>query len=187
MTRTLVAILFLIVASAHGESRYTQRMFRRAMARDNLAVSGSFSTAPLYVLITVCQPKPGKDRLIAVTANLLSGAIHMEHHLSYDVAGDRREFEIAMAQPNRRFCFRSPKAAGNIPIDYSPAILAKVRHRLSDMSVSQLRAELARQGWRGSVEWWHTRKYQDAVAHVLLERGILVGQADITGALFPDK
>lgn len=187
MSRALFAILFLSFATARAEFGYTDRMFRRAMAKDNLAISGSFSTAPLYVLITVCQRDSGVDRLVAVTANLLGGAIHMEHHLPYDVAGERREFEIAMAQPNRRFCFHSRKAAGNIPVDYSPAILAEARRRLVHISTAQLRSEVARQGWRGSIEWWHTRKYQDAVAHVLLERGIVVGQADITGALFLDK
>ena len=156
------------------------------MARDNLAVSGSFSMSPLYVLITICDSKLGHDRIVAVTANFLSGAIDVEYHLRSDTAGWREEFEIAMRQPSRRFCFRSREARARVEVDYTPETLAEVRRRLAHLSGAQLRAELSRQGWVGSVRWWHTPKYQDAVAHVLLERGILVGEADYTHALYLD-
>jgi hypothetical protein len=187
MTRIVVASLCLVFATAHAETGYTQRMFRRAMARDNLAVSGSVSSSALYLLISVCDRKSGAERVVCVTSNLLSGAIHMEYHLPYDIAGDRKEFEIAMSQPNRHFCFRSAKAANNIWVTYSPATLAEVRRRLADKSPAELRAEVDRQGRLNEKPWWHTQRYQSAVAHVLLERGILVGQADYTGALFLDK
>ena len=41
MTRALVALLFISVATARAESGYTQRMFRRAMIKDNLAMGMS--------------------------------------------------------------------------------------------------------------------------------------------------
>ncbi len=187
MTRILVATFLFIAATAHAESRYTDKMFRRAMSRDNMAVSGRMSTSALYVLITICDPKAERDRTVCTTANLLSGAIHMEHRLAYDLAGERKEFEIATHAPARRFCFRSRKAAANLGIGYTPATLKEVRDRLARMSIAQLRAEVDRQGTMQETAWWHTEKYQQAVAHVLLERGILVGQADITGALFLDR
>ena len=187
MPRLAVVSLCLAFATAHAESGYTPRMFRRAMARDNLAVSGFFSTSALYVLITVCDRRSGADRTVCVTSNLLSGAIHMEYHLPNDIAGDRKEFEIAMNQPNGRFCFRTSRAANNIWVGSSPATLAEVRRRLAGKSRVELRAEVDRQWTFNETPWWHTQKYQSAVAQVLLERGILVGQADYTGALFLDK
>ena len=187
MTRALLALLCLSVVTARAEPGYTQRMFRRAMSKDNLAVSGSLSMSPLYVLITVCDRKSRADRVICVSSNLLAGAIHEEYGLPYDMTGQRKEFEIAMHQPKRRFCFHRSKAAKNIACDYSPSTLAEVRRRLANMSRAQLRAEVDRQGTVKETPWWHTEKYQDAVAHVLLERGILVGYADNTHALYCDE
>jgi hypothetical protein len=187
MTRALVVTFCFVTAVAHADSRYTDRMFRRAMSRDNMAVSGSMHTDGLYVLITICDRKTGTDRIVCTGANFLSGAIHMEHHLPYDLAGQRKEFEVAMHASGRRFCFRSRKAAANLGVDYSPDTLADVRRRLAHMSRAQLLAEVDRQGTLQETGWWHTPKYQSAVAHVLLERGILVGWADITGALFLDR
>jgi hypothetical protein len=157
------------------------------MSRDNMAISGRMSTSGLYVLITICDRNTGTDRTICTGANFLAGAIHMEYHLPYDLAGERKEFEIAMHAPGRRFCFRSRKAAANLGVDYTPDTLAEVRRRLAHTSRAQLLAEVDRQGRLQETGWWHTRKYQTAVAHVLLERGILVGWADITGALFLDR
>src|SRR5437870_9039459 len=178
MTRILVATFSLVAAAAHAESRYTDQMFRRAMSRDNMAVSGRMGTSALYVLITICEPKTGRDRTVCTLATFLGGAIHMEYRLPYDLTGERKEFEIATHAPGRRFCFRSHKAAANLGILYSPAILEEVRHRLAHMSTAQLRAVVDRQGTLHETAWWHTERYQQAVAHVLLERGILVGQAD---------
>jgi hypothetical protein len=187
MKRILFITLFLIAAATHAESRYTDKMFRRAMSRDNMAISGRMSTSALYVMITICDSKSGRDRTVCTTANLLSGAIHMEHRLDYDLTAERKEFEIATHTPARRFCFRSRKAAANLGIWYTPSTLEEVRRRLASMSSAQLRAEVNRQGTMQETPWWHKEKYQQAVAHVLLERGILVGQADYTGALFLDR
>ncbi len=187
MTRVLFATFCFVTAVAQAETRYADQMFRHAMSRDNMAVSGSMSTSSLYVLITICDPKTGHDRTVCTLASFLDGAIHMEHRLPYDLAGERKEFKIATHAQGRRFCFRSRKAAANLGIWYTPATLEEVRRRLACVSTAQLRAEVDRQGTMQETAWWHTEKYQQAVAHVLLERGILVGQADITGALFLDR
>jgi hypothetical protein len=172
-------------------------MFRRAMAKDNIAVSGSFGMSPLYVLITICDRHTRADRIVCAPANLFSGAIHTEYHLPYDTAGQRKEFEIAMSQPGRRFCFRRARAANAVEPAYSPATLAEVRRRLANKSRGQLRKEANEDGtevtgiyrriYRGRRGLWQSNELRDAVAHILLERGVLVGSEHLTGALYVDK
>src|SRR6266404_8848558 len=98
-----VALLATIVISAVGTAsgQYTERMYRRAMSKDNIVISGSMSDAPLYVLITLRSADGLSNRKFAVESSFLSGAIHREHHLSYDARGERKAFQIAVSQPGR--------------------------------------------------------------------------------------
>jgi hypothetical protein len=197
MTRVVIALFCLGIATAQAESHYTQRMFRRAMAKDNMAVSGSLGLSPLYVLITVCDRHTGADRVVCAPANLFAGAIHTEYHLPYDTAGQRKEFEIAMSQPGRRFCFRRARAANAVEPEYNSATLAKVRQRLARKSGVQLRKEANEDGtevteiyrriYRNRKGLWQSNKLKEALAHALLERGVLVGSDHGTGALYVDK
>ena len=134
-----------------------------------------------------CSSKKSEVKTLGLDRKIRSNSRYEEYGLPYDMSGQRKEFEIAMHQPKRRFCFHRSKAAKNIACDYSPSTLAEVRRRLANMSRAQLRAEVDRQGTVKEIPWWHTEKYQDAVAHVLLERGILVGYADNTHALYCDE
>src|SRR5476649_1062890 len=96
MKRTLL-VLLLTCSAAFGSSRYTQQMFRRAMAQNNATVTPSgrllpmskdpnveamrFSLSPLYVLITLRDPKTGADREVCTLATYLTGAINDEYRL----------------------------------------------------------------------------------------------------------
>jgi hypothetical protein len=196
MPRIALALLLLSLASARAESEYTQRMFRRAMFKDNLAVSGVMGLSPLYVLITL-RDRHGQDRIICTGSNFLYGAIHTQYRLPYDTAGERRAFEIAMSAPQRAFTFTNRRAVANVTPNYTPQQVARVRERLAHKSRAQLRAEvdpeesdvthIYRRIYPRRRGFWQSDELRDAVAHVLLERGVLVGWAHGTGGLYLDK
>jgi len=120
----------------------------------------------------------------------------MEYNLKYDDNGVRKALQIALAQSNRAFCFNKAKAIRNVRVDYTPAQLEKVRQRLSGKSNAQLRAELEQKNsevmriyrhfYPADRGFSHSDEYQDALAHVFLERGILVGSGDAADELYVD-
>lgn len=195
--RALILLLLVAAAQVCDAAGYRREMFERAMAKDNLAVSGSLTMSPLYVLITVCDASDGARRLVCVPANYLSGAIHMEHRLPYDTAGQRKEYQIATAQRDRVFCFTKRKARKNILVRYSPSQLMEVRRQLRHRSDTELRAAVDREDsfltriyrriYTDRRGFWHSDALMEAVAHVLLERGILVGQTHWGPVLYIDK
>lgn len=182
MTRALLILLAGCVTAA-AESRYTDAMYRKAILDD--------STSPLYVLFTLHESKTGADRTVCTGGNFLLGAIHMEYGLDYDAPGMKRGYDIALQQPGHRFTFKNRKALKNIDSGYTPQMLAEARQRLSGMSPGQLRHaaesgqidQLCHRGHHVAV--WDA--WQAAMAHVLLEHGVLVGSADRTGLLFVER
>jgi hypothetical protein len=194
MTRLLVAGLLLSVATAQAATHYTQEMFRRGVRQ---AQTFSATTGPLYVLITMRDPSGSAERIAATPAPFLLGAIDIENHLHFPdpehppkndeeirAKLKRKELQIALSQPDRVFVFRNPQARENVELRYTPAILAQVRQRLSGRSRADIIAAA-----RARASWLHRvytskrdlaafRSYRDALAHALLERGILVGHRD---------
>jgi len=167
------------------------------MAKDNLVVSGSFSMSPLYVLITLCDAAGRPQRVECVTANFLSGAIHIEHGLGYDTPGEKKAYDIAIAERDRVFCFKKLRARNNVSVRYTPSQLAEVRRLLVHRSDSQLRAAVDRDDsyvthiyrriYPRNRGFWHSDARMQAVAHVFLERGILVGQTHWGPVLYLEK
>jgi hypothetical protein len=104
----------------------------------------------------------------------------------------RRIFDIAMSAPKRVFEFKNQKARENLTPSYTPEQLAQVRQLLQSKTIKQLRAEVGvEQSSVTSIYRRNTRKgfsesdsYRDAVAHALLERGILVGELHDSGLLY---
>jgi hypothetical protein len=182
MTRAMLILLASCVTVA-SESRYTDAMYRKVVLDD--------STSPLYVLFTLHDAKTGADRMLCTGGNFLLGAIHMEYSLDYDAAGMKRGYDIALRQPGHRFTFKSGKALKNIDSGYTPQMLAEARRLLAGLWRAQLRDsvdsgkidELCHHG--RDVGVWDA--WQAAMAHVLLEHGILVGSADRTGLLFVER
>jgi hypothetical protein len=180
--RVALALLLLTCATVLGQSGYTDAMYRKAMYDD--------STSPLYLLFTLHDPKSGMDRVVCTPGSGLVGAIHFERHLDFGDAGRKAAIAIALSQPSHRFTFRSRKALHTVEPHYSEAMLAQFRHRLSRRSRSQLIAAaegseldaLCRAGTPSQRD-----DCQAAIAHVLLERGVLVGSADRTGLLFVER
>lgn len=188
------ALLAVMVISTAGTAsgQYTERMYRRAMSKDNLAISGSMSLAPLYVLITLRSADGLSNRKFAVESNFLSGAIHREHNLGYDARGERKAFQIALSQPERVFQFSNKRARNNVEPRYTPQILADVRRRLAGRSRSELLRQVRadnsylHQIYRSQRSGLRSWAYMDAVAQVLLEHGILVGSTHWGPFLYVD-
>jgi hypothetical protein len=173
-------------------------MFRTAMAKDNMAVSGSMSLSPLYVLVTLRDPKTHQEREVCTLASFLTGAIIEEHRLGYDDAGERKAYDIAMSTPSRVFEFKSRKARENVAPIYTPQQLDEVRRLLRGRSRARLRREAPidlfkepnQQSYVVRIyrreigkKFWSSDALMVAVAHALLERGILVGDAHFGGSI----
>ncbi|HWY41207.1 MAG TPA: hypothetical protein VNX27_10470 [Chthoniobacterales bacterium] len=157
-------------------------MYRRAILDGD-------STSPLYLLFTLHDAKTGKERVVCIPGSGLVGAIYFERNLDFDHASHKKARAIALSQPHR-FSFTNPKALHTVKPRYSAAMLADFRSRLAKMSRSELITALERHELdtfykKGPTSGWSNR--QSALAHALLERGILVGQADITGGLFVER
>lgn len=179
----LGAVISLIsVATAVAASNYSEGMYRRAILDGD-------STSPLYLLFTLHDAKTGKDRVVCTLGSGLVGGIHFERHLDFDGASHKKAKAIALSQPHR-FTFYNRKALRNVAPHYSEVMLADFRNRLAKMSPSQIiRAlngyELDKVYRTGPPSRWDDQ--QAAFAHVLLERGILVGQADRSAELFVER
>ena len=198
MTRLVLAALVFAVATAHAESRYTQQMFRRGLHEPGVLVT----TAPLFVLITLRDPSNGAERAAAVPGPFLLGAIATEYRLKLRKTISRedewkalaeqqqKELQIALSHRDRVFVFRNRKARSNVEPRYTPSMLADVRRALSGRSRKEiLRAARANESWLHQIytsktEGMASLAYRDAVAHALLERGILVGHGDVSGGLY---
>ncbi len=186
--RATLVFLLATASTAFAVSHYTNAMFRRALDEQ--------STSPFYLLFTLNDPVTHTRRDIATTSNLLLGAIHFEYHIDFDQAGVAKATRIAASQPRHEFTFRSRKAANNVRPYYNEAVLAEVRRLLAPRTNAQLiddgmlhaehphyrLAEIYAKRGRKSYA-----AYRDATAHVLLERGILVGMDDISGMLYIEK
>jgi hypothetical protein len=209
--RTLI-VLLVTCGTTLSSPHYTDAMFRRAMAQFNGTVSASgrplpprkdgstlvrVSMSPLYVLITVRDPKNGGERELCVLNQQLEGAIVDEYHL--DLVDDQRKiFDVAMAAPHRVFTFTRRKARESVAPAYTPKELAYVRHLLQgrsrDWLLREARVDLMtepnEQGFVTRIyrrdigkKFWESDALRVAVAHVLLEHGILVGEAHYGGML----
>lgn len=205
-------VLLITCGTALGSESYTEPMFRRAMAQYNgsvteagrplpLSKDGSvqirFGMSPLYVLIMLRDTKTGAERELCVANQWLHFAIAREHHL--DVVDDQRKiFDIAMAAPHRVFAFTRRKARESVAPAYTPGQLAYVRRLLLGKSRSWLLREAEvdlmkepnEQGFVTRIyrrdigqKFWSSYPLRVAVAHVLLEHGILIGEAHYGGML----
>jgi hypothetical protein len=178
----VMLLLAATVTTGFAQPRYTESMYRQAIVEQ--------STAPLYVLFTLHDPKMGQDKVVCTTANFLLGAIHIEYGLDYDEAGEKRGLAIVLQQPGHRFTFTKRKALRNLESGDTPQILAEARHYLKSMSDAQIRQNIANQKLDRWCERVQTRQWdscQAAIAHVLLERGLLVGHGDYVPELYLER
>jgi hypothetical protein len=172
-------LLGLILLGQVAPSAYTEEMFQTALKND--------STAPNYVLITVRDANTKTSRMICVTTNLLEGAIEREYGLSSSDSDILKEKQILLSNKDRVFVFKKPEALKNIPMYYSEKQLAEVRKVLQSKTNHELMGDFDFQRLRNDLSAGRptTRDaYRDAIAHVLLERGILCGEGDMTDSIY---
>ena len=214
LVRSMRALIVLLITcgTALCAPHYTDAMFRRAMAQYNASVTDSgrplpapregtaqvrTGQSPLYVLITLKDPKTGEQRELCVGNEWLHSAIAIEHRL--DVFDDQRKiFDIAMAARDRVFTFTKRKARESLGPAYTPEQLEYVRRLLAGKSHRWLLQQaqvgmFKRPNQQGFVtriyrreigkKLWSSYPLRVAVAHALLERGILVGEAHYGGML----
>jgi hypothetical protein len=185
MHRTLFVTLCLVAVTVRAGT-YTNDLFARALAND--------STAPDYVLITVVDPKTREERSVCTTSNLFLGAIHREHGLGYADPDIKRAKAIALKQRDRRFVFTRKAALDNLADYATPEALAEVHKVFATKTDSQLFDEKLIQSLTDTPRnmphkeaWARHQAYRDAVARVLLERGIGCTMGDIGDFLSPHK
>jgi hypothetical protein len=171
-------LLFLLITcvTASGASKYTDRMFRKAVVED--------STSPFYLLFTLHDPKTGADRVICTVGNGLVGAIHFEHHLDFDEAGQKTARQIALTTPGHRFTFTSRKALHTVRPYYSERVLDEVRLLVARLSPAQLKRLNPLSGIYNKKDQDAYNAYREATAHAMLERGVLVYMDDIAGGVY---
>ena len=154
---------------------------------------GNRSTSPSYVLITVVNDNTGSRRTICTLATFLDGAIHSQYHLPYTEEGERKSKQIALSSKDRTYHFSEANALRNLRVHYSLETVAQIRKQLSGYTTEEIVSRLFRS--RGGLHRIYARQknfvrfsdYRDAMAFVLLERGVQVGQADMTGDLYQVK
>jgi imidazolonepropionase-like amidohydrolase len=178
-------ILLLAKAATAVDGEYNDELFYRALLNSGCC-------APDYVLITVVNPKTHAKRTVCTTANLLLGALIREHNLLFEHDAQQRAAEIALRQPNREFTFTDAKAEQNLADYETLEALAEVRRLFATKTDSELLSGKLIESLtivRRSSKEADARHlaYRDAVAHILLERGIGCTQGDYTDALMPHK
>ena len=185
MRRSSFGALFLITFAlgfGHSTGAHQSRAtFEKAIANQ--------STAPSYVLVTVINDKTRTRQTICTTSNFLLGAIHSQYHLPYTDEGLRKGNEIALASKDETFHFSQADALRNLSVRYTPQILARVRDHLRNVSALELVRGLSYNGkYHQIYEKYKSFRmfaaYRDALAYVLLERGLRPGQGDISGGIY---
>jgi hypothetical protein len=175
---TFVTLSTLAVASEPGTSR-EDALQAGIQGENNIlfwrAIQTTSMQAP-FALIHVAQ-KDGSVDTYATTAKFVVGAIHMEFHIPYSKRGSARAVAIALATPGQVFNFKSGAARANITRYYDEAVLTEARTALSRYSNAELLSGFSLRGQLHSIynQYQHPKAhgYEFAVAHVLLERGLL--------------
>lgn len=137
------------------------------------------STSPFYVLITVVDDATGQSRTRCTTANLLLGAIHIEHGLAFNSEGSTNARSMALANTSHVFHFSKPEALANIPMNYSPHDMEEARRLIQPLNDQQLHERFSA---RGDLQAWDTAT-KSARACALVERGLSVRMEDRSGQL----
>ena len=180
--RILLALVVLVLTLMQSASaQQTSASFAAAFANR--------STSPRYVLITIINDKTGSQQTICTLATFFDGAIHYQYHLPYTAEGERKSRKIALTSSGRTYHFSQSNALRNLRIRYTPQILIQVRSQLKNVSTSTLVKGLSHSGKMNEI---YTKQksfgmfaaYRDALAYVLIERGLQPEQADMTGGLY---
>ena len=146
------------------------------------AAVGNRSSSPSYVMIAVAADFAAEPQRICTLAPFLLGAIVREHDLPSDAAGLARAAEIALDSPNHMYRLRDPAARANVGPLYSETELAAARTLLAPLSTDELKRRFGSLSAAGRLPL--NGYSRDAVACVLLERGLSPRSDDRSGQVF---
>jgi hypothetical protein len=173
-----ITVVFVCVMSTCGMSqkpKYTHDMFVRALRRDGMILI-KLRAASSCFKGEVCTSEVG-----------LISAIHLQYGLDFGETGRGKAWKIALASTNRDFAFSKKRAFDTVKPDYTCRQLDEVRHQLADIPRSELITQLKQIDSDLHKLYMDRGKfsYRDAVAHVLIERGVEVRIDDLTAMLQP--
>jgi len=192
MKRALCIATTLLITGATGIARttghYDSWMFVRAVMSE--------SNAPGYALFQVRYARTNSVQTACVTGSSLVDAIQFENNWRYRTGGRTKAKRVALMHGSKPLTFETPNALAHVQRRYTDGQLDQIRARLSRFSNSQLRSQLRQASrHRRSEEPTELEKTiasrtapvaygsRQALAHVLLERGILVANDERTGRL----
>jgi hypothetical protein len=184
MKRAVCIVAPAIFAATPGLSAEPAHTQPQQSAESFEAAIHNRSTSQSFVLITVVNDATGQATTGCTMAPFLLGAIHMEHGLAFDEAGNTNAVNMAIATANHVFHFSRPDALENVSFRYSPAELEAARRRVQPLTDQQLREGLA--VYRGSLQPTALGGAREALACALVERGLSVRLADRSGEVILD-
>ena len=167
-TRITVSLCTFVFSFSVGWSGLSDCEFERAVKNK--------STSPSLVLVKIGDSS-GAVREACITANFLRGAIMTEYNLPSTKEGLLKGEEIVLRNPSMVFRFKKAAAFSNVQPRYDSSQLARVYSELGAVPVERLKSRI------GSV---CQRDLRDACGHFLLQKGIPVRVADLTGWLVAD-
>jgi hypothetical protein len=179
MIITTILALFLQLASQSGQDS----TFMKAILDK--------SNEPYFILITVVDDSTNTSEPITTEAPFLLGAIHIEHSIPYSEYGSIEVEKIALSNTNHTFHFKRKAALKNIGHFYNGQILADVKKILGALTNADLLKQIRdpksnlHKIYQGRGKGAHI-PYRNAVAHVLLEKGIQVRRNYRTGNLYSE-
>ncbi len=192
MKRAHSLFVLLLILAGTNASRAAQGHYTRSMFA--LGLRGDW-TSPRYVLASVRDPRTNSTNSVCVSGNALVSAIQIEKNWSYAIGGRTKARGYAMRHWRKPFVFENSNALARVRAGYTEKQLTDIRARLSRFSNSELKAQLRVVRKRNAVEETELQKLcasrnaaigyvsRTAVAHILLERGILVANDQRTGQL----
>jgi hypothetical protein len=164
-----------IVEPGLPTGRFSQNMFQRALH--------NLSTTPDHILITIQGHGLGSRTLRCVESKFLIGALHTQLGLGYGDAEIAEVVKVAEQCYGRTVILTKRKALRNVPQWYIGSELDAARSAIAGLSPSDrmnLTAISRLSGFGSALP-------RQAVAHALLERGIMVTRGCVSNSLTPHK
>lgn len=157
------------------------------------AIETAFTTtAPYYVLVHVVNGQTEETRTVCIEPSRLLHAIVLEHGFTQDKTGMAKAKELALNRADRTFHFSNQEAFQAASPRYTEEMLAEVRERVKEMKTEDVTGQIMNQlsplyrfcGKKGERA---IPCYLDAVAHILMERGLACGRSCRPGLIFVKK
>ena len=160
-------------------SCFSRDMFVRALNND--------STAPDHILISIQEGSTGPKTLRCVEVPFFLGALHTQLGLGYEEAQTAEVLRVAVSSFGHDVTLTKRKAIRNVSADYSPSDLDAARTAVAALPRSARYDYYAINRLLGYRPDSTHKLPRQAVAHALIEQGIMVTRGCIGGDLNPHR